>query len=109
MTVQQPRYSKEEYARRGDEIYQSQVRHQVEEGNHGKIVAIDIETGDFEVDQSEIAACARLRVTPMLKSGLSALSFIMSVDLAIAAGELHNYWSRQYARMRYYFINHRGD
>jgi hypothetical protein len=60
MTVRQPRYSKEEYAHRGDEIYQSQVRQQVEEGNHGKIVAIDIETGDFEVDQSEIAACDRL-------------------------------------------------
>jgi hypothetical protein len=35
-----PRYSKEEFARRGDEIYESQVRSQVEEGNHGKIVAI---------------------------------------------------------------------
>ena len=60
MTVQQPRYSKEEFARRGDEIYASQVRVQVEEGNHGRIVAIDIETGDFEVDASEIAACDRL-------------------------------------------------
>jgi len=26
MTVRQPRYSKEEFARRGDEIYQSQVQ-----------------------------------------------------------------------------------
>jgi hypothetical protein len=60
MTVRQPRYSKEEFARRGDEIYESQVRAQVEEGNHGKIVAIDLETGDFEVDASEIAACNRL-------------------------------------------------
>ncbi|MDB9314954.1 hypothetical protein PN462_17705 [Spirulina sp. CS-785/01] len=60
MAVRQPRYSKEEFARRGDEIYESQVRQQVEEGNHGKIVAIDIETGDFEVDASEIAACERL-------------------------------------------------
>ena len=49
MTVRQPRYSKEEFARRGDEIYQSQVRSQVETGNHGKIVAIDIESGAFEV------------------------------------------------------------
>ncbi|MGV0023396.1 hypothetical protein [Phormidesmis priestleyi] len=39
MTVRQPRYSKEEFARRGDEIYETQVRPQVEEGNHGKIVA----------------------------------------------------------------------
>jgi hypothetical protein len=60
MAVRQPRYSKEEFARRGDEIYETQVRSQVEEGNHGKIVAIDIETGDFEVDKSEIAACDRL-------------------------------------------------
>ncbi|NBD18208.1 MAG: hypothetical protein GVY04_19350 [Cyanobacteria bacterium] len=60
MTGRQPRYSKEEYARRGDEIYESQVRPQVEAGNYGKIVAIDLESGDFEVDKSEIAACDRL-------------------------------------------------
>jgi hypothetical protein len=60
MTVRQPRYSKEEFAQRGDEIYESQVRSQVEGDNSGKIVAIDIETGDFEVDASEIAACSRL-------------------------------------------------
>ena len=57
MTVRQPRYSKEEFAQRGDALYEAQVRSQVEEGNHGKIVAIDLETGDFEVDASEIAAC----------------------------------------------------
>jgi hypothetical protein len=60
MTVRQPRYSKEEFAQRGDEIYESQVRPQVEAGNLGKIVAIDIETGTFEVDASEILASARL-------------------------------------------------
>jgi hypothetical protein len=60
MTVSQPRYSKEEFAHRGDEIYESQVRPKVEAGNHGKIVAIDLETGDFEVDASEITACDRL-------------------------------------------------
>jgi len=41
MTDRQPRYTKEEFARRGDEIYESQVRQQVEEGNRSKIVAID--------------------------------------------------------------------
>jgi len=55
MTVNQLRYSKEEFARRGNEIYQSQVRPQVEEGNHGKIVAIDIETGDIETGAFELA------------------------------------------------------
>ncbi len=56
MTVRQPRYSKEEFAQRGDEIYESQVRQQVEEGNHGRIVAIDIETGAFEVADEILTA-----------------------------------------------------
>jgi hypothetical protein len=60
MTVRQPRYSKEEFARRGDEIYECQVRAQVEDGNHGKIVAIDIETGAFEVADDLLAASKRL-------------------------------------------------
>jgi hypothetical protein len=60
MPVRQPRYSKEEFAQRGDALYESQILSQVEAGNHGKIVAIDLETGAFEVDASEIAACDRL-------------------------------------------------
>jgi hypothetical protein len=60
MTVRQPRYSKEEFARLGHEIYESQVRPQVEEGNHGKIVAIDIETGAFKLADDTIAATDRL-------------------------------------------------
>ena len=60
MAVRQPLYSKEEFAQRGDLIYQTQIRPQVELGNQGKIVAIDIETGDFEVDVREIAACNKL-------------------------------------------------
>ncbi|MCC5636240.1 hypothetical protein LC593_10295 [Nostoc sp. CHAB 5844] len=60
MKVPQPRYSKEEFARRGDEIYESQVRQQVEPENYGKIVAIDIETGAWEIDKNEIIAASRL-------------------------------------------------
>jgi hypothetical protein len=60
MTVRQPRYSKEEFARRGKEIYESQVRSQVEEGNYGKIVAINIETGSFEVADTPMEAVDRL-------------------------------------------------
>lgn len=60
MTVRQPRYSKEEFARRGNEIYESQVRTQVEAGNYGRIVAIDIETGAFEVADTPMVAVDRL-------------------------------------------------
>ncbi|MBD2329872.1 hypothetical protein [Alkalinema sp. FACHB-956] len=41
MTVRQPRYSKEAFAQRGNAIYESQVRSQVEKGNHRRSVAID--------------------------------------------------------------------
>jgi hypothetical protein len=61
MTVNQLRYSKEEFARRGNEIYESQVRPQIdEEGNRGKIVAIDIETGAFELAKDTMTASDRL-------------------------------------------------
>jgi hypothetical protein len=62
MTVRQPRYSKEEFARRGNEIYESQVRSQVEEGNQGRIVAIDIETGAFEVADDSLTAAKQLLI-----------------------------------------------
>ena len=60
MTVRQPLYSKEEFARRGDEIYESQIRPQVEANNHGKIVAIDIETGAFEIADDTLTASKKL-------------------------------------------------
>jgi hypothetical protein len=60
MAVRQPRYSKEVFAQRGDEIYESQVRSQVEADNYGKIVAIDIETGAFEVADDLLAASKHL-------------------------------------------------
>ena len=63
MKVRQPRYSKEEFARQA--IYEQQVRAQVEEGNSGKIVAIDIETGEFEVADDPLAAFLNTRKQPM--------------------------------------------
>jgi hypothetical protein len=62
MTRQQLRYGKEEIARRGRKIYETQVRSQVEVGNHGKIVAIDIETGAFEVGKDSLTASDQLLI-----------------------------------------------
>lgn len=56
----QPRYGKEEFARRGDAIYDGEIRPSVEPGNEGKFVAIDIETGTYEVDADELAASDHL-------------------------------------------------
>ncbi|MGL4880355.1 MAG: hypothetical protein ACRC8K_04740 [Waterburya sp.] len=60
MTVRQRRYSQEELARRGQELYESHIRQQVEVNNEGKIVAIDIETADFEVAENVVPATNRL-------------------------------------------------
>jgi hypothetical protein len=55
VTVRQPRYSKEEFAKRGDEIYESWVRSQVEADNYGKI-----EIGADELARDTITASDRL-------------------------------------------------
>ena len=44
MAIRQPRYSKEEFARRGDQIYEQEIRPNVAAEDHGKYVAIDIES-----------------------------------------------------------------
>jgi len=58
--IARPHYNKEEFARRGDAMYEGAIRPLVEEGNEGKFVAIDIETGAYEVDVDELAASDRL-------------------------------------------------
>ena len=60
MAVSQPRYSKEEFARRGDAIYEHDLRSHVETGNAGKFLVIDIDTGAYEIDADELLASDRL-------------------------------------------------
>jgi hypothetical protein len=54
------RYSKVEFARRGDAIYENDVRPHLKAKDKGKFVAIDIETGDYEVNADELTAGNRL-------------------------------------------------
>jgi hypothetical protein len=56
-----PRYGKEEFAKRGDAIFNNDIRPQMKNEDDNDFVAIDIETGAYEIDASEIAACDRLR------------------------------------------------
>jgi hypothetical protein len=60
MIANQPRYSKEEFARRGDEMYERSVRPYLQASDAGKFVVIDIETGAYEMDEDELAASDRL-------------------------------------------------
>jgi len=60
MAVSQPRYSKEEFARRGDAIDEHALRSHVATGNAGKFLVIDIDTGAYEIDADELLASDRL-------------------------------------------------
>jgi hypothetical protein len=54
------RYGKEEFARRGDAIYESDVVPHLKTEDKGKFAAIDIESGTYEIDVDELAACDKL-------------------------------------------------
>lgn len=54
------RYSKEEFARRGDTIYETDVRPHLKPDDDGKFAAIDIESGAYEIDVDELTACDKL-------------------------------------------------
>lgn len=60
MAAHQQHHSKEELARRGQELYESGIRRQVEAENEGKILAIDIETREFEVGETLMGGTDRL-------------------------------------------------
>ena len=55
------RYSKEDFARRGDALVESKVRPRLTAADNDKFVAIDIESGEYELDKNEMKAAERLR------------------------------------------------
>jgi len=60
MATLRPRYSKEEFARRGDAIYDRDLASILEPEKNGQFVVIDIDTGEYEVDANELIASDRL-------------------------------------------------
>jgi hypothetical protein len=58
--MRQPRYSEEEHARRGTQLYEERIRPRLPEGSEGKIVAIDVDTGAFEIADDALTASERL-------------------------------------------------
>lgn len=55
-----PDRPKEETARLGEEIYERDIRSQVEADHHGEVVAIDVESGNWAIGDNVIAATDRL-------------------------------------------------
>jgi hypothetical protein len=61
MTVLDSHRTPEELARLGAEVFDRRVRPMLRPDDDGKFVAIDVGTGDFEIDADDYAAIARLR------------------------------------------------
>jgi hypothetical protein len=54
------KYTPEEIAVRGEAIYDRDIRSKVEGTHHGKFLVLDIETGEYEIDDEDITATKRL-------------------------------------------------
>jgi hypothetical protein len=61
MPIGKRRYSKEEFARRGDALYEKGIRSQLKDDDVGRFAAIDIESGMYEIDADELKAGNKLR------------------------------------------------
>ena len=59
---QRPSRPREESIRLGKEIYERDIRPQVEEAHHGEIISIDVDSGNWAIAGSELAASDSLRV-----------------------------------------------
>jgi hypothetical protein len=55
------RYSKEELAQMGDAIYERDVRPKMTPADRGRFAAIDVDTSEYEIADTELDACRRLR------------------------------------------------
>jgi len=56
-------YDTDEIARRGKDLYEQRIREEVEAdgANDGRFVAVDVESGDYEVADNALGAGAGLR------------------------------------------------
>ena len=54
-----PRFSNAEIARRGEDIYATRLRADLEKQYSGQVVIIDIETGSYEIGHDSLAANTR--------------------------------------------------
>jgi hypothetical protein len=61
MPAVEPRRSPEEVSRLAAEIFDHRVRPALRPEDDGKFVAVDIGTGDFELDEDDYSAVTRLR------------------------------------------------
>ena len=60
MSTSKALYSPEEFSRRGQEIYDRDIRPNIRADDKDQFVAIDIESGSYEIDKNDFAATEHL-------------------------------------------------
>lgn len=55
-------YAVEEVAQRGRELYERKIRAEVEKEHAGKFLVVDVNTGEYEMDEEDVAAFDRALV-----------------------------------------------
>lgn len=56
-----PQYSSGEVAEKGQVLFEREIHPSLDASAHGKFLALDVETGDYEIDKDELAAVKRAR------------------------------------------------
>lgn len=75
MVARRRKYPLDEFARRGDELFENVVKPQIDiVANHGRLVAVDIETGKFVVGDDELEV-----TTPLFEQNSEAQPWIVRV------------------------------
>lgn len=59
MMMAHPHSTNHEITTMAKELYEQQIRRQVEANNLGKYLVIEVETGDYEIDADEMVAMQR--------------------------------------------------
>lgn len=92
--VARPLLSSEEISRWGEELYANRLRAQVETNeNIGKIIAFDINTGEYEIDAFSLSAADRLRarfpdaVVYALRIGYDAVYTLRGIRVTNGEGD----------------------
>lgn len=61
MAAATAQFTREEIVQRGKEIYERNIRPLVEAGNEGRVVAIDVLTGEYELAGNATVSSGQLR------------------------------------------------
>lgn len=80
MTGSTESYSPDEVVTRGKALYESDIRAQVEEGNIGRLLMVDVTTGNWVMGEDRIEMAHRLRA-----QNPQAQNFGMRIGYAAAA------------------------